>query len=300
MFIVAGASGNVGLSAVQKLVESGAKVKALTRSSTSDKVAPLNECAQVQVVQCDLLDKASLANVFDGAKGAFLISANCKDQVEAEKNFIDCAVASGCPYLVKLGTIRSYTAKDSQVTYARFHAEVEEHLQTTAGTMKWTVLSPNCFMSNHLGDIFGTLPTNKIVYPVDPDAKAAIIDPRDVGDIAAQLLLASDPSAHHGLKLDISGPEQVSLSQIAALYTEVLCRPIHMVKCPVSDWIAAAIASGFEDWMAEAVSHNFTKWEDGTLCFPTSPEALALAAPHRTMAQWVKEWAPRSPPPASA
>ena len=65
--------------------------------------------------------------------------------------------------------------------------------------MKWTVLSPNCFMSNHLGDIFGTLPTNKIVYPVDPDAKAAIVDPRDVGDIAAQLLLSSDPSAYHGL-----------------------------------------------------------------------------------------------------
>ena len=87
-------------------------------------------------------------------------------QVQAEKNFIDAAVAAGCKYLVKLGTVRGYTSKDSASEYARFHAEIEEHLEKTAGGMKWTVLCPNWFMSNHLGDIFGTLPNSIIAYPL--------------------------------------------------------------------------------------------------------------------------------------
>lgn len=299
MYVVAGASGNIGSAAVRKLSEVGVGVRALTRSSTGDKVAPLKDLANVEIVQCDLMDKDGLAKVFDGVKAAFLCVSNTKEQVQQEKNFIDCAVAAGCPYLVKVGTIRSYTAKDSPVEYARFHAEVEEHLETAAGAMKWSVLCPNWFMSNHLADIFGTLPKGMIVYPVDPEAKCASIDPRDIGDIGASMMVSSDHSAYHGLKLDISGPEGISLSEIAALYSEALGRPIQAVKCSEPDWVAAAMAAGFPDWLAQAVVQNFAKWNNGKNMFPTSPEALKVAAPKRTMSEWIKEWAPKSPPPAS-
>ena len=88
-----------------------------------------------------------------------------------------------CKYLVKLGTVRCYTTLDSAAEYGQFHAEIEEHLEKTAGEMKWTVLCPNWFMSNHLGDIFGTLPKGIIAYPLKPEAKANIVDPRDVGGV---------------------------------------------------------------------------------------------------------------------
>lgn len=301
--VVAGASGNVGSGAVRALSQLGVEVRALTRTSASEKVAPLKALSKVEVVECDLSDASTLAQVFDGVSAAFLTCANFRGQVQAEKNFIDAAVAAGCKYLVKLGTVRGYTTLDSSVNapeYARFHAEIEAYLEQKAGEMKWTVLCPNWFMSNHLGDIFGTLPNNIIVYPLDPDAKAAMVDPRDVADIAAALLVAPDSSQHHGLKLDISGPEAITLSQIAALYTEKLGRTIQPVNCAVQAWIDAAEKSGFPDWFAQAVSHNFTEWAAGNFLFPTSPEALAAAPPKRSMAEWINEWAPRSPPPASA
>merc|ERR550537_1166548 len=125
-----------------------------------------------------------------------------------------------------------------------------------------------------------------VAYPVCPEAKIAMIDPRDVGVLAAKLVVAADPSLHHGKKLDISGPETVNCSQLAALYTEALGRPINAVNCPKADWIAGAVCI------------NFLYWDEGKLTFPSAPEVLALAAPQRTIAEWVKEWAPRSPPPA--
>ncbi|KAJ1473723.1 hypothetical protein T484DRAFT_1972339 [Baffinella frigidus] len=298
MFIVAGASGNVGSAAVRKLSESGASVKALTRSSTSDKVAPLKDLPGVEVVQCDLTDKSALASVFTGVKGAILTCGNCKEQVEAEKNFIDCAVAAGCPFLVKLGTVKSYTSEDSACEYGRFHAAIEKHLKEKAGAMQWTVLHPNWFMSNHLGDVFGTLANSVVVYPVSPDAKVATIDPRDVGDLAAKMVLVGDASTYHGLALDVSGPEAVSLGQMAQLYSEALGRPITTIKCSDDDWVAGAVGAGFPEWLARAISLNFDKWERGELLFPSTPQVLTLAPPQRTMAGWIKEWAPLSPPPA--
>jgi len=295
-----GASGNVGAATVRKLAEKGVvSVKALTRDSTSDKVASLKALPNVEIVQCDLMDKASIASACSGVMAAVLTCANNEQQVEQEKNFIDVVKAAGCTNLVKLATVGLYTAKDSKCEYGRYHAEIEEHLETTAGDMKWTVLRPNWFMSNHLGDIFGSLPMGVIAYPVDPEAKIALVDPRDVGDLAAKLVVAADPSVHHGMKLDISGPEAINLSQMAALYTESLGRPIQAVNCSNADWVAGGLKGGLPEWLAEAVTNNFPLWSEGKLTFPSSPQVLALAAPHRTMAEWIQEWAPRSPPPAA-
>ena len=222
--VVAGSSGNVGSAAVRKLSQMGVEVKALTRSSAAEKCAPLKALEHVQLVDCDISDPSSLTGVFDGVQAALLTCGNFQGQAAAEKSFIGAAVAAGCPYLVKLGTVRCYTSMDSAAEYARYHAEIESHLEKVAGAMKYTVLCPNWFFSNHLGDVFGTLPMGVIAYPLSGEAEAAPVDPRDVGELAAQMMMVSDPSAYHGLKLDVSGPEKMSMLQLATLYTAELGR----------------------------------------------------------------------------
>ena len=127
--VVAGSSGNVGSAAVRKLSQMGVEVKALTRSSAAEKCAPLKALEHVQLVDCDISDPSSLTGVFDGVQAALLTCGNFQGQAAAEKSFIDAAVAAGCPYLVKLGTVRCYTSMDSAAEYARYHAEIESHLE---------------------------------------------------------------------------------------------------------------------------------------------------------------------------
>jgi uncharacterized protein YbjT (DUF2867 family) len=75
--VVAGATGNVGSGAVRKLAElGGVSVKALTRAGAGDKAGPLKDLANVQIVECDIGDKSSLAGVLDGATGALLTCGN--------------------------------------------------------------------------------------------------------------------------------------------------------------------------------------------------------------------------------
>merc|ERR1712048_863039 len=296
--LVTGATGNVGSQVAKHLSEAGVSVKAMTRSAKGDKVKELQAMKNVEIVECDPLDKPSLTKAMEGVNAVFLVSANIKEQTQAEINVIDAAVAAGCTYLVENGAHYGYTSKDSPVIFGRFHHEIEEHLERVAGNMKWTVVHANYFMSNHLGDIFATLPNGNIVYPLDPSDKTRMIDPRDSGDAMAELLLASDPSKYHGKHLFLSGPEAITFGEIADLYAKELGRPIQFVTCPHEVWIQEVIKGGFfADWLADSVAYNFTVVKEGGFMHETSPELLELWKPRRTMQQWIKEWAPKSPPP---
>ena len=151
-------------------------------------------------------------------------------------------------------------------------------------------------MSNHLADVFGSLPASSTIsYPLDADAGARVVDPRDVGELAAAMLTNPENyDALHGRKLDVSGPAEVTMGELAALYSAELGRPIRFERVSVETWVAAA-SQHIPAWLAGDVVKNFELWNAGELCFETPPEAQPL--PARTMRQWVQEWAPRSPPP---
>lgn len=302
VILVAGGTGKVGSAVVQALSASGVDTRVLSRDPLSDSAKKLAELPGVGIVQGDLEKVDSLTPHFQGVSAAFLSCANFEGQVAAEKNFIDaCATAHECQYVVKLGTINvgGYTALDSKIQYACYHAEIEAHL-AEAKDLQWTVLNPNFFMQNHMGDIFGTLPHGVISYPLKASSRCNHVDVRDVGDVAARLLLLDSEGwkKHHGQKYHVCGPRPVSTENLAALYSKALGRPITPTQISAEDWIVGAEKAGFPPWLAKAVSYNFTGyWDKGQLSYKSSPAVLDLCAPHRTMAQWVQEHAPLSPPP---
>lgn len=302
-FLIAGGTGNVGGACVRALSAAGANVKVLSRDPSSKKAQAIACLEGVTLVQGDYCEPSTLTSAFDGVEAAFLGCSNFEGQVAAEKNLIDAAAnSSSCAYLVKLGTCgtEGYTAKDSVIQYGRYHAEIEEYLSQASG-LKWTVLRPNDFMQNHMGDIFGTLPMGIIAYPVDASSRATIVDTRDVGELAAKLLLSASYDRHDKQKYDVCGPDPICTERLASMYTAALGRPVAAVSPPASEWIAGAEKAGFPTWLATAVSLNFVQfWNLGKLDYPSSPEVLEVCAPRRTMEMWVAEHAPLSPPPKAA
>lgn len=304
-FLIAGGTGNVGSACARALSAAGATVRIFTRDPSSKSAGALATLPGVALLHGDFLDVPTLTAAFDGVDAAFLGCSNFLEQVAAEKNVIDAAAASTtCKYLVKLGTAgpENYTAKDSVIEYGRFHAEIEEHLAKQT-TLEWTVLRPNIFMQNHLGDIFGTLPLGIIAYPFSPEVEARPIDTRDIGDLAAKLLLLSseERAKHVGKIYDVSGPETVSMAQLASWYTSALKRDIKAVTTSTEEWTSNAEKAGFPAWLAKAVSLNYANFfGKGLFNYPSSPEVLELLPPHRKMIDWVSEHAPLSPPPAAS
>lgn len=296
--LIAGGTGNVGSACVRALSGAGVQVRVLTRDAMSEKAARLAALPKVTLVQGEYGDAASLQKALEGVSMAFLGNANTHTQVQEEKGFIDAAAASGsCKYLVKLGTCNVGDYMQA-IEYGRFHAEIEAHLRAT--NLEWTVLHPNDFMQNHLGDIFGTLPLGIVAYPFPVGAEATIVDTEDVGEVVAALLQAKDRSKHVGQHYDVAGPEPMTTGALAAMYTEALGRPIAAVQCSAEEWVANGVKAGFPDWFARAICTQFTDfWGTGKLNFPSSPAILELCPPRRTMKAWIEVHAPLSPKPSS-
>jgi uncharacterized protein YbjT (DUF2867 family) len=304
VILVCGASGNTGEGVVAALltsdefVQQKLQIRALVRDANSNK-AQLLQKSGVEVVEGNFGDQDSLKAALEGAHACYLACSNQLDQVALETNVIDAADASSsCTYLIKLSTcgaksesVGSYIGHDSVIEYGRFHAAIEEHLAKS--DLLYTVLRPNCYIQNHAGDIFGTLPQKIIAYPHET-AKASLVDTRDVGAIAAKLLLLPEFEPHSGKTYDVCGPKAWSAKELAELYSKCLNdAPIQAVKCDTVSFQRGLEGAGFPEWLAVAVTANNAEfWGEGCLDYESSPEIKSLLPTFRTMEEWAKEMTP--------
>jgi len=300
-YLLTGATGNVGGACARFLLQAKcAGVRCLVRDPANEKAKALAELG-AELVSGDFADAQSLRRALDGVDAALLACGNQPEQVALETAFIG-AMAGSHKYLVKLSTCGApgYCAADSPVEYGRWHAAIEASLTSTEG-LHWTVLQPNCFMQNHLGDVFGSLPHKALAYPRSAEqletGAAAIVDTRDVGEVAARLLLLPERSAHHGRKYHVCGPASWSVSALARLYESVLELPPSAIHC-AADLTEADYASsleknaGFPRWLAAAVARSQTFfWAEGKLDYASADAVRALHPNFRSMEEWVREHA---------
>ena len=321
VILVCGATGKTGSAAVHALLSHNKKddddddnnsdavqVLALVRDTTLPAAVALQQKGAV-LVQGDFGNPDSLKAAFaQGVDACFLACANQPNQVELETNVIDAAESSNsCRYLVKIGTcgapgvptegIPDFTSMDSLVEYGRFHAAIEERLaKCNPSKLAWTCLRPNHFMQNHVGDLLATLP--KVIYP-HTMAQANIVDVRDVGEVAAKLLLLSHDARrrHEGQYYHVCGPQGWSSEELAALYSRMLNIPAEAVACDAAAFQTGLVqGAGFPHWLAQAVTASHVNfWARGAVQYASSDAVMELHPTFRTMEAWVQEMAPMVP-----
>ena len=216
--LVTGASGTIGRTVVEQLVQRGAAVRALVRDP-----AKAGFPAGVEVVQGDLLDPDSLRSAFRGVSTLFLLNAVVPDEFTQALIALNLAKEAGIERLVYLSVIHS----DVYVNVPHFAGKfgVERLIENMGFSA--TILRPAYFMSNDLTVKDAILDYG--VYPMPVGAKGlAMIDPRDIGEIAAIELIHRNratrplPRTRHNLV----GPDTLTGNDIAAIWSDVLARTI--------------------------------------------------------------------------
>ncbi|MFS0701692.1 NmrA family NAD(P)-binding protein [Cellulomonas sp. 179-A 4D5 NHS] len=217
--LVTGASGNAGSAVLASLRSAGTQVRAAgTNPSALARVHP-----DVDVVKLDFLDPATFEPALDGVEGVFLLRPPAIARVGPTLNaFIDVAVRTRAGHVV----FSSVTGADTN----RFvpHHKVESHLM--ASGLPWTILRPGFFAQN-LADAYriDIVGRNRIVLPAGR-GRAAFIDVRDVGEVAAAIL--RDPEPHTGSAYTLTGPQALGFEEVATILTAELGR--HVRYEPVS------------------------------------------------------------------
>ncbi|WP_375310273.1 NmrA/HSCARG family protein [Bradyrhizobium sp. A5] len=215
---VTGATGTVGRPVVEQLVKRGADVRALVRDP-----AMANFPAGVAVVQGDLLDVDSLRNALSGVSTLFLLNAVVPDEFTQALTALNLAREAGIERFVYLSVIHS----DLYVNVPHFAGKYGVERMIEQMGFKATILRPAYFMNNEL--TIRDVVTGYGVYPMPIGSKGlAMIDARDIGEIAAIELIRRETSATP-LPLDginLVGPDTLTGAKAAAIWSEVLGRTI--------------------------------------------------------------------------
>ncbi len=229
MLLVVGATGNLGGAITQMLLAQGKPVRILARAGSN--YQPLQQ-AGAQVVFGDLKDRASLDPACTGVD-TVITTANSAlrggdDNVEnvdlkGNRNLIDAAKAACVKHMIYMSA--AMADPNNPVPFVQAKAKTEEYL--IASGIPYTILAPNAFMEVWLGMVVGMpIAQNQPVTVVGSGArKHSFISAADVASFA---VAAVDNPKSINQKLELGGPEPLSLRDAAGIYQRVLGCPVHV------------------------------------------------------------------------
>jgi len=240
MIIVTGAGGTVGREVVAKLRETDAPLRACFNSASKAAEA---RAAGIDAAVLDYTRPESLAPAIAGGTALFLLSP--PGRTELESNALAAARAAGIRRIVKLS---AWGARAEGYFFARAHHAIEREIEQSG--FAFTFLRPNGFMQNSLTAYAPTVKKEEAFYAPAGDARVSFIDVRDVGRVAARVLVGS---GHAGKAYGLSGPEAPTHAEIAEKLSRALGKTVRYVDVPDDTYQRALESSGLEAGYARAI-----------------------------------------------
>ncbi|MFD3841716.1 NAD(P)H-binding protein [Streptomyces sp. NPDC058642] len=276
MILVTGATGTIGSELVRQLAARGEKVRALTRDPAKAQVPP-----GVEVVRGDYLDPGSLTGATAGVTAAFLLGAPGPGS-RHDQALVAAAAAAGVHRLVKLSAIG--TGDPEVGPSGEWHVPGEQAVRDSGA--EWTILRPSSFASNTLSWV-QAVGQGEPVPNMTGDGLSGVIDPRDVSEVAARILV---DGGHGGRTYTLTGPEAISVPEQAAVLASVLGRPVATRDLsPDETRDHLLTAWGFDEAQAAGILAGtaFVRGGGNAVVTEDVPEVLGRSA--RTYREWAED-----------
>jgi uncharacterized protein YbjT (DUF2867 family) len=241
---VTGSTGVVGGLVARDLAARGIAQRLLVRDPAR---AP--ELPRTTVHASSYSDSAAAAAALTGVDTLFMVSASeSAERLDQHRAFVDAAAAAGVRHVVY--TSFAAAAPDATFTLARDHYVTEEHIK--ASGMAWTFLRDSFyldFMPALVGD-------DGVIRGPAGDGRAAFVARSDVAAAAAAVVIA--PSAHAGRTYDLTGPEALSLSEVASIISRLTGRDVSFHDETIDEAYASRASYGAPDWQVDAWVTTYT------------------------------------------
>jgi uncharacterized protein YbjT (DUF2867 family) len=234
---VAGATGGLGARIAARLAARGVEQRLIVRDPAKATSHPGAEVVQ----GADYADGEGLRRAFDGVDVLFLPSAGeHPDRVSIHRSAVEAAAAAGVGRLVYTSFLAA--AADCVFTFGRDHFHTEELIRDSG--VGFTFLRDSIYL-DYVPFFAGA---DGVIRGPAGDGRVAAVSRDDIADVAVETLL--DPQ-HEGRAYELTGREAFTLTEAAALMTEVTGRQVTFVDETLEEARESRRPSGAPDWEIE-------------------------------------------------
>lgn len=274
LVVLTGSTGRLGGRVARRLADAGIPLRLLVRDPAR---APDLPGADVQVAE--YRDGAAVRRALDGAGTVFMVSAaENQDRLGEHESFVDAAADAGVGQLVY--TSFCAAAADSVFTLGRDHWATEEHIK--ARGVPYTFLRDNLyadFLQLMVGD-------DGVIRGPAGDGRVSAVARADVADVATAVLLS--PADHLGKTYNLTGPEALSLAEIAQVLTAGLGRDIRYVEETVAEAYESRAVYGAPAWEVDGWVSTYTSIASGAQAFVSPDVELVAGHPATSLAELLR------------
>jgi uncharacterized protein YbjT (DUF2867 family) len=279
MISVVGANRRMGREVTARLAAAGRRVRAVVRRSAE--VSDLN-LPNVEIVEADLDDTATLHTALRGAERAFIVTPVGAGSVQWFRNFFSAVERAGTAHVVKVSAMG---AGDPDSVILRQHGATDEMLRDSR--IPYTILLPSASHQSLLrsaGDIkaYGTF-----CLPLQGGTQC-LVDMRDVAAVAVEVLTGN---RHEGQAYEITGSESLSCDDVADKLSQALGRRIQYRDVSPEVAKAALLKAGMSEWLATATMELYAVVARGKYDYPTGVVAQITGKVPITFQQFAGDYA---------
>jgi uncharacterized protein YbjT (DUF2867 family) len=275
VYLITGATGDVGSKVVERLIKSGERPRVFVRDAEK---ARLRFDDRVEVATGDLADKASLNAALKGVDALFLVNSGpqipLRDEMAAK-----AAKAAGVRHLVKLSSM------DVQhgLAIGAWHEQGETAIRATG--IPFTFVQPTGFMSNLLAWA-RSVKSEGVVRSSTGEGRRAFIHSEDIAAVAAQALTTG---YYQNQSLPITGPDALTFKEVAERIGAAIGKSVTFL--PISDEEARRRYSAVSGSVEETEAH-VALWRairEGRLAAVTDKVQQILGRAPIGLDQWIAE-----------
>ncbi|GAA1616835.1 NAD(P)H-binding protein [Catellatospora bangladeshensis] len=216
MFVVVGATGNVGRTLSSILAASGAAVTAVSRG-----LRPLALPPEVRHHRADLEQPETLRPALAGAEALYLLVEGAGAHLDMPE-ILRIAATAGVKRIV-LQSSQAVATRPESASHAPLRT-IEDLVRRS--TLGWTVLRPGGFASNAFAWAEPVRGERRVAAPFG-DVGLPVVDPDDIAEVAA---VALRDGSHDGRTYELTGPALSTPRERVADLAAALGEPIGFVE----------------------------------------------------------------------
>ena len=274
MYLVTGATGNVGSALVDQLLENGQRVRVFVRET--HKAAHWGD--RIEIATGDFSEVESFGRALAGTEGVFLMNPAAE-----VGNFPQLIAAAQKQQARRIVFLSSLFASIPGIKIGEVHKKKEDAIRQ-AGIQAY-FLRAGGFMSNSR-QWAASIKEQGVVYNPTGSGKIAAIAPEDIAVMAAKLLTSSRDGVED--TPEITGSELMSAPEQVVVLAGAIGKPIRCVDVPAEAAVDGMKRNGMPPQMAAALGESIAVVRDGRAEHQTDTFERIMGRKPMTFAEWAE------------